>query len=210
MGGERCEAEGDESGQKLDGVGVLADARAALVDAREYEVKHSRTADASHHSECEERIGTATKAVAPQLARYDALLAGDDERARFAKRSKGWATYQQAQQRVLALRREKKQQDAADISDGMASMPFDTTIGALNTLTRYGFDGGKAAAAETKAVYLRTRVLMLGLLAAALLPGIGLTVVITCQLTAQLGAEPGTATEVTKAVARATWRTRSA
>ena len=198
----RVDAQADALAAKwLLGVGVLADTRAALVDARDHEIKHSRTADASYHSEYEEKIGTATKAVAPLLASYEALLASDAERALFAKLSKGWNAYQQAQQRVLALGRDKKSQDAADISDGMASMAFDTTIGALNALTKFGFEGGKAAAVETKAVYLQTRMLMLGLLAAALLFGIGLAVLITRHLIAQLGGEPGTAAAVVKAVA---------
>ena len=200
----RVDAQADAlAGKWLLGVGVLADTRTALVDAHEYEyeVKHSRTADASYHSEYEEKIGTATKAVAPLLATYEGLLASDDERVLFAKLGKGWVTYQQAQQRVVALGREKKQQDAADISDGMASMAFDTTIGALNALTKFGFEGGKAAAAGTTAVYARTRQLMLGLLAAAMLLGIGLAVLITRHLIAQLGGEPGTAAEVAKAVA---------
>ena len=198
----RIDAKADAlAGKWLLGVGVLADTRAALVDAREYEIKHSRSADASYHSKYEEKIGAATKAVAPLLASYEALLASDDERALFAKLDKGWATCQQAQQRVVALGREKKQQDAADISDGMASMVFDTTIGALNAQTRCGSDGGKAASAETKTVYGRTRVSMLGLLAAALLLGVGLAVVITRHLIAQLGGEPGTAAKVAKAVA---------
>ena len=198
----RVDAQADALAAKwLLGVGVLADTRAALVDARDHEIKHSRTADASYHSEYEEKIGTATKAVAPLLASYEALLASDAERALFAKLSKGWNAYQQAQQRVLALGRDKKSQDAADISDGMASMAFDTAIGALNALTKFGFEGGKAAAVETKAVYLQTRMLMLGLLAAALLFGIGLAVLITRHLIAQLGGEPGTAAAVAKAVA---------
>ena len=198
----RVDAQADAlAGKWLLGVGVLADTRTALVDAHEYEVKHSRTADASYHSEYEEKIGTATKAVAPLLAAYESLLASDDERVLFAKLGKGWVTYQQAQQRVVALGREKKQPDAADISDGMASMAFDTAIGALNALTKFGFEGGKAAAAETTAVYARTRQLMLGLLAAAMLLGIGLAVLITRHLIAQLGGEPGTAAAVAKAVA---------
>jgi methyl-accepting chemotaxis protein len=198
----RVDAQADALASKwLLGVGLLADTRVALVDSREYEVKHSRTADTSYHSEYEEKIGTATKAVAPLLASYETLLASDDERALFAKLNKGWATYQKAQQRVVALGREKKQQDAADISDGMASMAFDETVGALNALTKFGFEGGKTAATETDAVYARTRQLMLGLLAAALLLAIGLAVVITRHLIAQLGGEPGTAAAVAKAVA---------
>ena len=40
----------------LRGVGQLAQARAALVDAREFEIKHSRTADKSYQSEYDEKF----------------------------------------------------------------------------------------------------------------------------------------------------------
>jgi len=189
------------SGKWLKGVGVLADARMAFVESREYEVKHSRTADTSYHSEYEDKIAETTKVITPALAAYEGLLTSDAERALFAKFSRGLNAYRQSQQRVIALGRDKKQQDAADVSDGAGSMAFDGALGALDALTKYGFEGGKTAAAQTAAVYAATQRTMLALLAAALLLGAGLAYAITRHLIGQLGGEPGTAADVAKAAA---------
>ena len=196
------------AGKWLQGVGLLSETRVAVMEARDYEVKHSRTADSSYHSEYEEKIGGAAKAVAPALAAYEGLVNSDTERTLFAKLNKGWGGYKQAQQRVIALGRDKKQADAADISDGVASMAFDETIGALDGLMKYSFDGGKAAAAATVAIYAQTRQWMLGLVAAALLLGVGLALAITRHLLGKLGGEPGTAADVAKAVAEGDLTTR--
>jgi methyl-accepting chemotaxis protein len=198
----RVNAQADALAAKwLHGVGLLAELRVDLVDVREYEIKHSRTADTSYHSEYEEKIGAAAKAAIAAVSAYEPLLASDAERELFAKFGKAWTSYQKAEQRVVALGREKKTQDATDISDGMASMAFDEALGALNALTKYGFEGGKGAAAQATTIYAQVKYAMLGLLAAALLLGFGLAWAITRQLIGQLGGEPGTAADVAKAVA---------
>ncbi len=198
----RVNAQADALATKwLQGVGLLAELRVGLVDAREYEIKHSRTADSSYHSEYEEKIGAAAKAATAAVGAYEPLVSGDAERELFAKFGKAWASYQKAEQRVVALGREKKTQDATDISDGMASMAFDEALGALNVLTKYGFEGGKASAEHATAIYAQVKYVMLGLLAVALLLGFGLAFAITRQLLGQLGGEPGTAADVAKAVA---------
>jgi methyl-accepting chemotaxis protein len=185
----------------LQGVGLLADIRVAMVDARDYEVKHSRTADSSYHSEYEEKIGAALKAATAAIGQYETLASDDAERAMVAKFGKGWAAYQKSEQRVVELGRAKKQQDAADISDGAASMAFDEALGALNVLTKHDFEGGKAAATLTATIYRQSKLLVLGLLAAALLLGMALAYAITRQLLKQLGGEPRTAADIARAVA---------
>ena len=47
----------------LSGVGQLSRTRAAIVEAREFEVKHSRATDRSYHSEYEEKFNSAAKAA---------------------------------------------------------------------------------------------------------------------------------------------------
>jgi len=185
----------------LRGVGLLAEIRASLIEVREFEVKHSRTGDTSYHSEYEEKMAAATKLVGSTLAGYEALVASDDERARSAKFGKGWAAYQQSSKRVVSLGREKKQQDAADISDGAASMAFDETLGTLNSMTKHGFAGGQAAATLTSEIYAQARWLVAALLGAALLCGVVLAWLITRHLLRQLGAEPSTASMLAKSVA---------
>ncbi|HWH80930.1 MAG TPA: methyl-accepting chemotaxis protein [Burkholderiaceae bacterium] len=185
----------------LRGVGLLADIRNALVEVRDNEVKHGRTGDSSYHAEYEEKIGASSKLVATALAQYQALPAADAERALLGKFTKGWGDYQAAERRVVELGRAKKQQDAADISDGAASMAFDETMGALNKLTQYGFDGGKQAAVDVSVIYTRGRLWVAGLLGAALVLGMGMAWAITRHLLRQLGGEPLAAAAVAKAVA---------
>ncbi len=189
------------AGKWLQGVGHLAAVRAASVEAREFEVKHSRTTDKSYHAEYEDKITAATKATAEALKAYDGLIAGDDERAIFAKLTKSRDAYLKAQQKVLALGRDKQQQDAADISDGMAATAFDDGMGALNKLTQFNFDGGILAARVANETYEQAQQAVFVLLGAALALGVTLSWAITAQLLRQLGGEPKAATAVARAVA---------
>ena len=179
----------------LFGVGNLAEARIVAMEVRDFEIKHSRTDDASYHAEYEDKIKEGTLSLGKHLVAYEALVAGDDERKKLDALKKSLAGYQKAQAQVLALGKDKKKQDAADISDGAASMAFDETIGALTQLTQLNFDGGKAAAAQAAQVYVQARWFVLAVLASAL------ALLITRHLLRQLGGEPGTAVAVARAVA---------
>ncbi|MBC8056311.1 MAG: MCP four helix bundle domain-containing protein [Rhizobiales bacterium] len=185
----------------LRGVGLLAEMRGALIETREFEIKHGRTADGSYHAEYEEKMAAATQLVASTLAAYEGLAETDAERAMLAKFGKGWAAYQQSAKRVVSLGREKKQQDAADISDGAASMSFDETLGALNTMTKNDFAGGQSAATVTNEISAQARLLVIGLSTGALCAGMVLAWLITRHLLRQLGTEPSTASALARSVA---------
>jgi methyl-accepting chemotaxis protein len=185
----------------LVGFGQLADVRAALIEARELEIKHSRTDDASYQGDYEDKLKQAAATVAGHLSAYGALVAGDEENKGFAALNKALDGYKKAQQRVITLGHEKKQQDAADISDGAASMAFDETMGTLDALMKFNQEGGAAGAARAAQVYAQARWVVLGMLGSALLLGVLMAWAITRQLLAQLGGEPATAVAVARAVA---------
>ncbi len=185
----------------LQGVGHIAAMRAAAVESRDFEMKHSRATDTSYHAEYEEKMSSAAKAAATALAAYEPLVESDEERKLFADLGKGWSGYEAAQKKVVKLGRDKQQQDAADISDGLASMAFDETVSALEALSKYNFAGGQQAAEHVDGVYEQARTLVIVLLAVTLLLGIGLSWLITRRLIGQLGGEPGEAAEVARAVA---------
>ncbi len=186
----------------LKGVGDLSDARALLVEAREFEVKHSRTDDTSYHAEYEDKMAEAAKSVSALVERYKARVAGADETALTDTLVKTWTAYRASQERVVKLGRDKQQQDAADIADGASSMAFDEVVGTLNKLLQFNYDGGDAAAAHVTTVYDQARLAVMGLLGLALLIGTGLATLITRQLLRQLGGEPRTAVAVARAVAQ--------
>ena len=184
----------------LIGVGHLSELRVAIGESREFEVKHGKTEDRSYHSEYEDKMAEARKHAAAALADYR-RVADEGEQALLAQLDKSWAAYGQSQQKIIALGRDKKQQDAADISDGAASMAFDETVVALNALTGHQFEGGKAAAENASTIYRQARLLMAALMAASLVVGMALAVLVARRLLAQLGGEPAAAAKVARAVA---------
>jgi methyl-accepting chemotaxis protein len=185
----------------LTGVGLLSELRSVVVEMREMEVKHSRTDDKSYHTEYEDKISTGDKAVAKTWAAYKALGEAEGEKALQDKLDKAYTGYQKFSKQVQALGREKKQSDAADISDGASAMAFDETVSALQALSKFNFDGGKAASDGVTRTYRTARTTVMALLAAALVLGAGLATLITRRLLAQLGGEPTAAVHLARAVA---------
>ncbi len=185
----------------LTGVGQLAESRAAILEMRAMELKHSRTDDRSYHSEYEEKFAAARQSAVTALAAYKALVGGEDEAKLMAGFDKGWAEYQKFSQQVLTLGREKKHTDAADIADGASSMNLDEALAALAAITRFNFEGGRAAASAAHATSVQTRTAVLALGVAALLLGAGMALLITRSLIGQLGGEPRAAVQLARAVA---------
>jgi len=185
----------------LRGVGYLATARTAALESRNYEVKHGHTEDRSYHSEYEEKMVEAANSVTSATAAYESLMASEAERNLFVTYKKNWAAYGQAQQKVVALGRDKKRADAGDISDGMASAAADDVIVALDALTAYNFNAGKAAGEQAAMVSARTTQVVWAFLGAALLSGMMLAWGITRRLLGQLGGEPQAAAQIALAVA---------
>ena len=204
LGMQRADQQADAlAGKWLQGVGTLATLRSVVIDTRDFEIKHSRTTDKGYHGEYEEKINADDKIAAKALAAYEAKLGNDDaERALFTKVQKAHGDYTKAQQSVVALGREKKQQDAADVSDGAASTAFDETTGALDKLSKFNFEAADAAVAVSNATYQKGSLVLLGLMATALLLGALMAWAITRQLLRQLGGEPRVAARVVAAVAQ--------
>ncbi len=185
----------------MQSVGHLSEMRVAMNEARDFEVKHSRTPDRSYQAEYEDKIAIAHKQFAKDLAGYAALLETVQEREQGNKLRKAWADYQKFGGQVLALGRDKQQQDAADISDGAAAMAIDEALGVLNAEMKYNFEQGGLAAQATKAIYNEARVGMVALLLATFAFVATVAVAITRRLISQLGGEPHEAMAVASAVA---------
>src|SRR5512134_1729177 len=185
----------------LKGVGLLAQLRASVIEAREFEIKHSRATDKSYLSEYDEKHNAAAKTAESALQSYLALPADAEEQKVSTAAAKAWEGYRKSSQRVLQLGRDKKHQDAADISDGAASMSVDETLGAIDQLSAFNFKHAALASQRAKEVYARTRNGMLLLLSLALLSGFGLAVWLTRRLLAQLGGQPAEAVAMARAVA---------
>ncbi len=192
----------------LPSVGDTSAARAAILEVRELEVKHARAADASYMSEYEDKIKEATALVTGRMADHHKRIDGAAERKLADEFAAKWKEYLGFNQKVLALGRSGKPDDARDIGDGASKLAVDEAIGALDRLTAFGFEGGKKAAEHADLVYRAARVWTLGLVGATLVIGVLLSVLITRGLLGQLGGEPKAAAEVARAVAEGDLTTR--
>jgi methyl-accepting chemotaxis protein len=198
----RVQAQADALAVKwLQGVGYVAHARAAVLDVRDFEMRHSRSTDRSYHAEYEAKMTESGKSADEAMAAYNALLGTDEERALTETFAKHWSAYRQAAGRVVSLGAARKQQDAADISDGAASMALDEVVMSLAKLSEYTFAGGAAAAGQSKRIYGRAIATVAGLIALALLLGGIFAWAIARGLMRQLGGEPRFAASVVQKVA---------
>ena len=199
----------DELASKwLPGVGFLTSARAAILEVRELEVKHTRAPDPSYMGEYEEKIVAGLAVVAKNLDAAGKLLAEPEERKQLDAFTKTWGEYLAINKKVLALSRGGKQDDARDIGDGASKMAADDAVSALDRLTAFGFESGQAAADRAAKVYAAARLWVLALVAGSLCIGLALALVITRGLLRQLGGEPRVATELARAVASGNLSTR--
>ena len=196
------------SNKWLQGVGQLATARAAMLSARDFEVKHSHATDRSYHAEYEDKIKEASASVSTQVEGYKQRVSADAERTLYLKLSDTWAAYRKAADQIVALGRDGKPLDAAEISDGLGSMAMDEAVGALDRLSQFNFDGANSAATQAQQVFKQSQQLIIGLMAVALLVGVTLAVAISRSLLRQLGGEPRHAVAVAQAVANGDLTTR--
>ncbi|MBL8331258.1 MAG: MCP four helix bundle domain-containing protein [Rubrivivax sp.] len=190
-------------GKWMTGIGLLSAARSNLVEARDLEVKFSRTQDRSYQSEYEEKIGKARTALADALQRYQPLVAADsaDERRQAEMLVRSTADYLKALDTVLRLGREKKQTDAQEISVGAAAIAYEDVQSALTALLDLHVAGGAAARDSAQQMRQRAQGVLLGLSVLVLLLAAGMALQIWRSLNRQLGAEPQDAAQELAAVA---------
>ena len=185
----------------LPSVRDISEARAAIIEVRELEIKHARATDAGDKTEYEDKMKVAIAGIAGQMADLDTHISDAEERKLAETFAAAWKEYLGFNQKVVALSRSGKGDDAKDIGDGAAKMAADEAVSALDKLTAFCLDGGKKAAERATKVYAAARVWTLALVGAALVIGVLLSLLITRSLLGQLGGEPGAAAELARAVA---------
>jgi CHASE3 domain sensor protein len=185
----------------LPGAMQLGQARAALLEHREFGIKHTRAADAGYMAEYEDKMGAAAARLGEQLNAYRALGTDPAIEPLVARADKAVAEYLATSKRLVGLMREGKGDDAREISDGAGVSALDDAVGAIDRVAAANFEGARATEAQAEAVHDRARETTLALAGVALLLGGGACFVITAGVLRQLGGEPRVAAQVVQAVA---------
>ena len=185
----------------LPSVRAMAAARTAILEVREFEVKHAGASDASYRSEYAEKMTAALLVVGTSVAAFKPLASGADQLKLIDTFDKAWRDYLVVNRKVIEFGRIGKQDDAKEVADGAGKQSLDDAIAALDRLTAFGFAQGKASGEHIGAVYGNAKVGILGCIVVALLIGLALSIGITRTLIRQLGGEPRTAAHLARAVA---------
>jgi methyl-accepting chemotaxis protein len=195
------EASGELALRWLPGAGHLAGARAALLEYREFEVKHSTAADAGYMDEYREKMDAAFKTAQEALAAHALLVVDGEQRTLREGLDKTLKAYLDIASKVVSLGKGGKQDDAKEISEGAGKSNFDEMVTALDKLSTAGFTAGEEAGRKSEAIFKSVERLIWGLLIISVLSGLALAVLLSRSLIGELGGEPREAARQLRAIA---------
>ncbi|MBW8370281.1 MAG: MCP four helix bundle domain-containing protein [Thiobacillus sp.] len=182
-------------------IGHTTAMRTAMLEVREFEVKHASAADIGYMDEYEEKMAAALGTVSAHSAEYAKMVDDPEGKKLFETFEKTWAEYLKFNKQVVGLGRANNQVEAKEIGEGGAKSTLDDAVAALDKMTALNFEGGKAAAEHADTVYVGAKKWSVASLAGALLIGVALALLITRSLLRQLGGEPVYAASVTQRMA---------
>jgi len=185
----------------LPGAGHLAGARAALLEYREFEVKHSTAADAGYMDEYHEKMVQALKSAQEALAAHALLIVDGEQRTLRDGLDKTLKAYLDVAAKVVSLGKGGKQDDAKEISEGAGKSNFDDMVAALDRLSEAGFKAGEEAGQKAEVVFTNAERLTWGLVIVSVLSGLALAVLLSRNLIGELGGEPREAARQLRAIA---------
>ncbi len=187
----------------------LAVTRAAMLEARTFEAKHTHASDDSYRAEYEEKRKTALGHVDAGLKHIDEMMlgaAGASEKGSELRTALGkhWSNYLKFSDNVIKLSRsgnENDVMDARDISEGASKSEMDDATTKLDHLNVWAFEQGQASSLASATLFGRVRLAIVGLLVAALALGATLAIALTSGLLRALGGEPAEARALVQSVA---------
>jgi len=174
----------------LPAVDHLARARVAMLEARDFEVRHTVASDEGYMEEYEEKFKAARTAAERALDAHTQLIAGEEQGALSTALDQRWKSYLETSAKVIALDRKGQQADGKDISEGAGKSNFDDTLSALDKLSAHNFQQGEQAADDASATYaMSQKWVVAGIALSLLLSGL-MAWAMSRSLMRDLGGEP--------------------
>jgi methyl-accepting chemotaxis protein len=143
----------------------------ATSDLRAQQYSHITSTEPEAMAAAEKELGVTTDLIKQTRANYEKLISSDQERNLYEQFSQKYERYLQYGDKMLALSRQNKNAEAAQVMKDSKPLYEDMSADALK-LVELNVAGGQAASATGDRVYADARALFIGLMIAALAIGI--------------------------------------
>jgi len=183
-------------------VKVSSDLNTNTSDFRVSELQHVLSVNEAEMKRYELQIAEQEKTIAANRATYEKLISSPEERSLYDQFSKDWATYMVEHDKIIALSRANKSDEAKILLRGISQKTFDAVSVVLTKIATLNVDGGNAASKQGDELYAYSRLICIIFLAVVAAIGVALALVITRNLMKQLGGEPSYAAAIAGSIAQ--------
>jgi methyl-accepting chemotaxis protein len=159
-------------GNWMPSINYVLSANNNLTSFRVNELFHILSTNPDHIREYEQRMREDGEALEHNLRAYEPLILSEPERRALDAFQKEWREYLVAHERVLALSRENKNDEAFALLRSEAQRSFEAASTNLKELARINTEASDVAADNSDVTYASARQWILGMTAVAVLLGI--------------------------------------
>ena len=160
-------------------------------DYRIQEIMHIFSTTPEQMARYEKRMNEELQKFKDREAKYAKVISSPEERAVYESFRAEWAKYQEIHQKIYALSKENRTDEARALVTGPSRESFERASELLIKLVKINVAGSDAASALGDQLYDSSRMLVIGLLIIALLIGVFLAILIIRGVLRQLGKDPG-------------------
>ena len=160
-------------------------------DYRLAQVQLASTTTADDHARFKGRMDSILKKMEANKIKYDPLVSAGEEKRAYELFLREWQNYMEASKDVAQLAAEGKNDEARNHLRGNTRAIFDKSSDLLEELVRINTAGSQQAGKGCEELYATAKLLVIGMLAAALLAGATIAVIILRGTHKQLGKDPG-------------------
>lgn len=179
-------------------VRVTSDMNTNTSDFRLAEVQHILSLDEKEMAHFEEKMATVTTAFERNNAEYAKLVSSPEEQKLHDNFKTQWQEYLNENKKVIELSRANQNDEAKVLIRGESQKQFDNASATLNKLVEMNIQGGKDASRRGDKLYTESRMMIIAMLIAALVFGIGLALFMARTVSRPLEQAVGIAETVAK------------
>ena len=160
-------------------------------DYRAVQVQLASSTTAEDHKRYKGRMDTVLKEFESNKTKYAPLVSSPEEKKIYELFLREWQSYMEASKDVPQLAADGKNEEARNCLRGNTRAIFDKSSELLEELVRVNTEGSQRAGKGCEELYASAKLLVICMLAAALLAGITIAVIILRGTHKQLGKDPG-------------------